>query len=93
MNGRLDKRIITHPHSEVYCWYFRRLVFGNSLTFSHIPPCFHASVAIVHMGLYTSDIGGGGGSILCTKQFVGSDSVIRRSPWEIAAFTGGGLLW
>ena len=36
---------ITQPHSEVYCRYFHRLVFGNSLTFSHIeilPPCFHA---------------------------------------------------
>ena len=42
MNGRFNLRIITQPHSEVYCGYFRRLVFGNSLTFSHIPPCFHA---------------------------------------------------
>ena len=44
MNGRFDLRIITQPHSEVhvYCGYFRRLVFGNSLTSSHIPPCFHA---------------------------------------------------
>ena len=42
MNGQFDLRIITQPHSEVYCGYFRRLVFGNSLTFSHIPPCFHA---------------------------------------------------
>ena len=34
--------INTHPHSEVYCRYFRRLFFGNSLTFAHISPCFHA---------------------------------------------------
>ena len=33
MNDRLDLRIITQPHySEVYWGYFRRLVFGNSLT-------------------------------------------------------------
>ena len=42
MNDRFDLHIITQPHSEVYCGYFRRLVFGNSLTFSHIPLCFHA---------------------------------------------------
>ena len=41
MNDRFDLRIITH-HSEVYCGYFRRLVLGNSLTFSHKPLCFHA---------------------------------------------------
>ena len=29
MNGRLDLRIITHPYSEVYRGYFRRLVFEN----------------------------------------------------------------
>ena len=32
MNGGLDLRIITHPYSEVYWRYFRRLGFGNSLT-------------------------------------------------------------
>ena len=37
MNGQFDLHIITQPHSEVYCGYFRRLVFGNSFTFSHIP--------------------------------------------------------
>ena len=42
MNGRFDLHTITQPHSEVYCGYFRRVVFGNSLTFSHMPPCFHA---------------------------------------------------
>ena len=42
MNDRFDLQIITQHHSEVYCGYFRRLVFGNSLTFSHIPLCFHA---------------------------------------------------
>ena len=41
MNDLFDLHIITH-HSEVYCGYFRRLVFGNSLTWSHIPLCFHA---------------------------------------------------
>ena len=38
-----DLHIITQPHSEVYCGYFRRLVFGNSLMLAHIPPCFHAN--------------------------------------------------
>ena len=44
INVRFDLRIITqrHPHSEVYCGYIRRLILGNVLTFSHIPPCFHA---------------------------------------------------
>ena len=32
MNGRLELRIITQHYSEVYWGYFRRLVFGNSLT-------------------------------------------------------------
>ena len=42
MNDLFDLNIIIHHHSEVYCGYFRRLVFGNSLTFSYIPLCFHA---------------------------------------------------
>ena len=42
MTGRFDLHMITQPYSEVYWGYFRRLVFGNALTFSHIPPCFHA---------------------------------------------------
>ena len=42
MNDRSDLHIITHHHSEVYCGYLCRLVFGKSLTFSHIPLCFHA---------------------------------------------------
>ena len=42
MNDWFDLHIITPHHSEVYCGYLRRLVFVNSLTFSHIPPCFHA---------------------------------------------------
>ena len=42
MNDRLDLHIITHHHSEVYCGYFRGLVFGNALTFSDIPLCLHA---------------------------------------------------
>ena len=32
MNGQLELRIITQPYSAVYWGYFRRLVFGNSLT-------------------------------------------------------------
>ena len=42
MNDRFDLHIITNHHSEVYCGYFRRLVLGNSLTFSNIPLCFYA---------------------------------------------------
>ena len=50
-NGQLELRILTQPYSAVYCGYFRRLVFGNSLTsfsysvviFPSIPPCFHAN--------------------------------------------------
>ena len=42
MNDWFDLHIITQHHSYVYCGYFRHLVFGNSLTFSHIPLCFHA---------------------------------------------------
>ena len=34
MNDQLDLHIITHHHLDVYCGYFRRLVFGNSLTFA-----------------------------------------------------------
>ena len=54
MNDLFDLHIITH-HSEVYCGYFRRLVFGNSLTLSHIPLCFHAkdwTKAIICQTLY-----------------------------------------
>ena len=32
MNGQLDLCIIAQPYSAVYWGYFRRLVFGNSLT-------------------------------------------------------------
>ena len=39
MNGRLELRIITQPYSEVYWGYFRRLVFGSSLT-KHSIHCF-----------------------------------------------------
>ena len=49
MNDPFDLHIITHHYSEAYCGYFRRLVFGNSLTFSHIPPCFHAKLPISHV--------------------------------------------
>ena len=47
MNDRFDLQIITQHHSEVYCGYFRRLVFGNSnLTISHVclTPCKGAFV-------------------------------------------------
>ena len=43
MNGWLDLHMLTQPHSEIYWGYFRRLFFRNSLTFSHIPPCYHAN--------------------------------------------------
>ena len=33
MNSQFDLYIITQPYSEVYCRYFRCLVFGNSLSF------------------------------------------------------------
>ena len=46
MNDRFDLHIITQHNSQVYCGYFRRLVFGNSLTFSHIPLCFSAKPPI-----------------------------------------------
>ena len=51
MNDRFDLHIhvTTHPHSEVYCGYFRHLVFVNSLTFSNITLCFHAK-QIVFVG-------------------------------------------
>ena len=29
-DDRFELHIITQPHSEVYCGYFRRLVCGNS---------------------------------------------------------------
>ena len=48
MNGRLELRIITQPYSEVY-WgymYFRRLVFGNSLTKHNKLTSFSCSVVI-----------------------------------------------
>ena len=46
MNGRLDLRIITQPYSEVYWGYFRRLVFGNSLTKHNKLNSFSYSVVI-----------------------------------------------
>ena len=51
--------------------------------------CSDHTHGMVYIGYWL----GGGDSILCTKQFVGSDSVSlwlsRESSWEIAAFTGG----
>ena len=32
MNCQLEFRMLTQPYSAVYWGYFRRLVFGNSLT-------------------------------------------------------------
>ena len=32
MNGQLELCMITQPYSAVYWGYFRRVVFGNSLT-------------------------------------------------------------
>ena len=46
MNGRLELRIITHPYSEVYWGYFRRSVFGNSLTKHNKLSSFSYSVVI-----------------------------------------------
>ena len=60
--------------------------------------CHPAScVAIVHMGLYTSDSGWERGLNIVHKAVrrrgSGSLRLSRESPWEIAALTGGGLLW
>ena len=46
MNGQLELRIITQPYSAVYWGYFRRLVFGNSLTKHIILSSFSYSVVI-----------------------------------------------
>ena len=46
MNGRLELRIITQPYSEGYWGYFRRLVFGNSLTKHNKFSSFSYSVVI-----------------------------------------------
>ena len=46
MNGRLDLRITTQPYSEVYWGYFRRLIFGNSLTKHNKLSSFSYSVVI-----------------------------------------------
>ena len=46
MNGWLDLRIITQPYSELYWGYFRRLVFGNSLTKHNKLSSFSYSVLI-----------------------------------------------
>ena len=49
MNGRLELRIITQPYAAVYWGYFRRLVFGNSLT-KHIKlSSFSYSVVILFL--------------------------------------------
>ena len=41
INGRLELRRFTHPYSEVQCGYFRRLVFGNSLSKHNKLVTFH----------------------------------------------------
>ena len=46
MNGRLELRTITQPYSEVYWGYFRRLVFGKSLTKHSKLSSFSYSVVI-----------------------------------------------
>ena len=46
MNGQLELRIITQPYSAVYWGYFRRLVFGNSLTKHFELSSFSYSVVI-----------------------------------------------
>ena len=46
MTGSICTFDNTHHHSEVYCGYFRCLVLGNSLTFSHIPLCFMLNLPI-----------------------------------------------
>ena len=52
MNGQLELRIITQPNSEVYWGYFRRLVFGNSLT-KHIKlSSFSYSVVIFFLLIF-----------------------------------------
>ena len=54
-------------------------------------------VAIVHMGLYTSDSGWGRGLNIVhetvRRRWFGVSRLSRESPWEIAALTGAGLLW
>ena len=44
-------RGVCSPRPKVYCGYFRLLNFGNSLTFSYIPPCVHAKLPISHVRL------------------------------------------
>ena len=46
MNGQLELCIVTQPHSAVYWGYFRRLVFGNSLTKYIKLSCFAYAVVI-----------------------------------------------
>ena len=46
MNRWLELRIITQSYSEVYCGYFRRLVFENSLTKHNKLSSFSYSVVI-----------------------------------------------
>ena len=51
MNGPLELRIITQPYSEVDWVYFRRLVFGNSLTKHNKLSSFSYSVVILFLPL------------------------------------------
>ena len=55
MNGRLELGILTQPYSEVYCGYFRLLVFGNSLTKHNKLTSFSYSVVIFFSRFPTSD--------------------------------------
>ena len=54
MNGRFDLHILTQPHSEVYCGYFRRLVFGEFLTYRLV---FMLNLPISHVCLSPVGIG------------------------------------
>ena len=49
MNGQLELRIITQPYSAVYWGYFRRSVFGNSLTKQIKLSSFSYSVVILFL--------------------------------------------
>ena len=52
MIGQLELRILTQPYSEGYWGYFRRLVFGNSLT-EHIKlSSFSYSVVIFFLPIF-----------------------------------------
>ena len=51
MNGRLELRIITQPHSEVYWEYFGRLFLGNSLSKHNTISSFSYSIVFFFLPL------------------------------------------